>query len=642
MIDQFGFCRVAAIVPELCLANVDANISCLVEDVRTAVEAGAGVVLTPELSVCGYSCGDLFFQESLLTQCQEGLATFLYATQTMPALVVIGLPLRWRDRLYNCAAVCCQGEILGVIPKRFLPHRGEFYETRWFTPASTEDNHVITLCGQAVPFGSDLLFKVAGDKPFTIGLEICEDLWAVIPPSSTQALAGAILFLNPSASPELLGKAEYRRSLVAQQSARTLSAYMYASAGTGESSADLLYGGHALIAENGQFLAESSRFSLEKQMVLADIDIAFLQHERRMNSSFTQDFTARKFREIVFSLSPITEPCNSLCHSLSATPFVPETLQKRASHCEEIFSIQSTALARRIRHTGLKRVVVGLSGGLDSSLALLVCLRAFGRLGLPTQGILAVTMPGFGTTGRTFHNAKRLAELLLVELREISIVEAVNVHFRDIQQPVELHDVTYENAQARERTQILMDIANREGGIVVGTGDLSEAALGWCTFNGDHMSMYHVNAGVPKTLVRYVISWCAEEFYKGEIAEVLQDICETPITPELLPLAQDGTLAQETEAVVGPYELHDFFLYHAIRRGAPPEKVRFLAGKAFAGKFDTKTISHWSQLFYQRFFNSQFKRNVMPDGPKVGSVALSPRGDWRMPSDASAAGWLGK
>ncbi len=641
MIDRYGFCRIAAATPPLELADAPANVSRLCEGIGDAVSAGARVVATPELGLTGYSCGDLFYQQSLLDQAEKGLADLVELTKEFPALFAVGLPVRWQQRLYNAAAVCFRGQILGVVPKTHLPSRGEFYETRWFTPAPDLCGLSISLCGTCVPFGTDLIFSPAGQENLGIGIEICEDLWAVEPPSGQMALAGCTVFLNLSASPEVLGKSVYRKNLVAQQSARTLSAYLYCSAGPGESSADLLYGGHSLVAENGNLLAESTRFSFEKQILSADVDIAFLAHERRVNSSFSGAKARRIFRNISFQIKDKNFVRTPLLRPLSPSPFVPEDASRREESCREIFAIQSTALARRFRSTGSRRAVLGLSGGLDSTLALLVCLEAFSRVSLPKKNLLAVTMPGFGTTGRTRANASALAKLLGVELREISIAAAVEGHFRDIGHPMEDHGVTFENAQARERTQILMDLANREGGLVIGTGDLSESALGWCTFNGDHMSMYHVNAGIPKTLVRYLVEWCAEEFYRGETAKILHDICDTPITPELLPLAEDGSLQQQTESVVGPYDLHDFFLFHAIRRGAEPEKISFLARQAFGERFSEEEIERWKSVFYRRFFAAQFKRNSVPDGPKVGSVALSPRGDWRMPSDASSSGWLG-
>lgn len=488
-------------------------------------------------------------------------------------------------------------------------------------------------------FGTDLLFHAANMPGFTLGIEICEDLWAPEPPSSGYAVAGATVIANPSASDELLQKAEYRRELVKQQSARCLAAYLYAGAGPNESTTDLVFGGHSLICENGIVLAESERFSFESKLECSDIDVEHLQNERLRNSSFSAA-PVRKYRTIEIDLPASRGAAGTLQRPLSRAPFVPKEEGNRDWHCREIFSIQSTGLARRLRHTGAKNVVIGISGGLDSTLALLVARKAFGVLQIPPRGILSVTMPGFGTSKRTLGNAERLIEQLQTTAMNIPIHDAVRVHFKDIGQDAAVHDTTYENSQARERTQLLMDLANKRGGLVVGTGDLSELAMGWSTFNGDHMSMYNVNAGVPKTLVRYLVEWVARTEYKGETSTVLHDICATPISPELLPPESSGELSQKTESLIGPYELHDFFLYYSLRCQFRPRKVAFLAQRAFEGTYSIQEIEHWLSIFYQRFFSNQFKRSTLPDGPKVGSVALSPRGDWRMPSDASSRLWL--
>jgi NAD+ synthase (glutamine-hydrolysing) len=635
-----GFCRVAAVVPELALAQPEENARRHIAALREAVEDDIRVVVFPELALTGYTCGDLFYQQQLLEQTKRALAWLLGKTKDLPLAFVTGLPWMVGGRLFNCAAVCAGGQLHGVVPKIYLPQRREFYEARWFCSGAVETSRTVSGPEGPVAFGTDLLFG-GEEADLCFGVEICEDLWAVEPPSGALALGGAEVILNLSASPEILGKAAYRRELIAQQSARLLAGYVYASAGPGESTADLLYGGHALVAENGHLLAENERFSLTESRVVADLDVDFLRHERRLNSSFSQA-SRQPLRRVVFGLEKTAAGRRAfqLLRPPERRPFVPTDPTARARHCQEILNIQSTALAARLRHTGLERVVLGLSGGLDSTLALLVCWKAFALLSKPSAQILGVTMPGLGTTGRTKNNACRLAELLEVELREIAIGPAVELHLADIGHPEEATDITLENAQARERTQILMDLANQQNGIVVGTGDLSEAALGWCTFNGDHMSMFHVNAGVPKTLVQYLISWCAEEWFEGELADILRDIVETPISPELLPLAADGSQTQETETVLGPYELHDFFLFHAVRRGAEPEKIRFLAREAFAGERQPEDLDHWLEVFYRRFFASQFKRNSQPDGPKVGTVALSPRGDWRMPSDAKPTAWL--
>ena len=545
-------------------------------------------------------------------------------------------------RLFNCAALLSGGRILGIVPKTFLPSTNEYYEKRWF--ASARDNISAThrVGGTEVPFGSDLLFRLSGFEDFVVGVEICEDLWAVEPPSGELALAGATVIANPSASDELLGKSEYRRELVRQQSARCLAAYLYAGSGPNESTTDIVFGGHSLICENGALLAETERFDFESNFALADIDLESLRNERIRSSSFASGRFAAAPRVVEFECGAFRGPGSraALKRPLSKTPFVPLNPADRDRNCREIFSIQATGLAKRLRHTKAKSVVIGVSGGLDSTLALLVTRKAFEKLSLDPALIAAVTMPGFGTTERTRENAELLSRLLGTTPRRIPISESVLLHFRDIGHDPSRHDVTYENSQARERTQILMDIANQSGGFVVGTGDMSEAAMGWCTFNGDHMSMYNVNGGVPKTLVRYLVDWASRAEFTGEASSVLRDICDTPISPELLPPEPSGGVGQRTESIIGPYELHDFFLFQAVRHQFGPKKVLFLASKAFAESFTEEEIESWLGVFYRRFFASQFKRSVLPDGPKVGSVALSPRGDWRMPSDAEAALWL--
>lgn len=628
-----GLVRVAAVSPALRLGDVEANVRLTLEAARPVVlEQGARVVVLPELGLTGYSCGDLFYQGNLQAKARQGLRQIIEATTDWPALICVGLPWVMRNRLYNVAAVLAGGRLLGVVPKSYLPNANEFYERRWFSPAATAVDEEVEWQGETVPFGTDLLFEVSGVPGLRVGVEICEDLWAVVPPSSRAALAGATVLVNLSASDEVLGKARYRRELVAQQSARCLAAYLYASAGAGESSTDLVYSGHCLVAENGVLLAESERFAFSAVSAVTDVDLQWLMHDRLHATSFRDDETAPVFRTIQVILGE-SKGQGGLLRSLPARPFVPGTAADRRAVCEEIFSIQSTGLARRLLAANAKSAVIGLSGGLDSTLALLVVVKALERAKLPRSLVLAVTMPGFGTSARTKSNAEKLAEALGVTLHTIPITAAVRQHFSDIGHPEDQHDVVFENAQARERTQILMDLANQTGGIVVGTGDLSELALGWCTFNGDHISMYHVNSGVPKTLVRYLIEWCADELYRESAGAVLHDIAATPISPELLPLDAAGGIEQRTEEVVGPYELHDFFLYHLMRHGSSREKIRFLAGHAFAGTEHETRLDHWLDVFLRRFATQQFKRSVMPDGPKVGSVALSPRGDWRMPSD---------
>ena len=638
----FNFLRVAAAAPELRVADVDFNAGQLRAGMEQVVQRGASIVLFPELSLTGYTCGDLFSNSSLIKKARESIQALAVETKKLDIYAIVGLPLAVNGRLYNCAALIGAGAVLGLVPKVFLPTTGEFYEERWFTSGIRLAPTSIGLCGQVVPVASNLLFVAENLPGCTLALEICEDLWAVEPPSGGQALAGATVIFNPSASNELLGKRNYRKELVRSQSARCLSAYVYASAGPGESSTDLVFSGHCMIAENGVILAESERFRFDTQLVCADIDFDRLQHERICNSSFSAASVLREFQRVGFTV-PANVGAEQRLGSLrpnSPTPFVPSDPALRASTCQEIFSIQSAGLAKRIKHTAAERVVIGISGGLDSTLALLAAVHAFDLLGLSRKGILAVTMPGLGTSERTKGNAEQLVRLIGAELRIVPIHKAVEQHFKDIDHDGKLLDVAYENAQARERTQIMMDLANRCGGFVVGTGDLSEAALGWCTFNGDHMSMYHVNVGVPKTLVCYIIEWCAETQSSPQIATVLHDICAIPISPELLPVGDDGHLQQMTEEIIGPYELHDYFLFQMVRHGQSPAKILYLAELAFANRYDRSTILRWLAVFIKRFFSQQFKRSAMPDGPMVGSVALSPRGDWRMPSDASAALWL--
>ena len=638
---SLGLLRVAAVTPEVRVADVDHNVEATIAAVSAAAGEGAVVVVCPELGLTGYTAGDLFFLETLLLGARDGLARVTAGlAERSGTVAIVGLPLRVVDgRVYNVAAVVHAGRVLGIVPKQYLPNRHEFYEDRWFSRAL---GTTLPAEHEGVPFGIDLVFPLQGWDGATLGVEICEDLWAVEPPSGGLALAGATILVNPSGSPELLGKAAYRRELVRQQSARCFAAYLYAGSGPGESTMDVVFAGHSLVAENGTILAETDRFRFDATSAIADVDVARLLHDRHDSSSFASA-PAPLARRVSVPLATTAEP-HDFRRVVPRHPFVPSSAAERALHCEEIFSIQATGLAKRLRHTAASRATVGISGGLDSTLALLVAVRAFDALGLDRGGIDAITMPGFGTTDRTYRNALGLMTALGVTTREISIADAVRRHFADIGHAETDHDVTYENAQARERTQILMDVANETGGFVIGTGDLSEAALGWMTFNGDHMSMYHVNAGVPKTLVRYLVSWAADAVFDGEPTRILHDIVDTPITPELLPLL-DGKQAQETEATVGPYELHDFFLFHVVRNGARPAKVFALAREAFASAddhpgYDDAAILRWLEVFHRRFFSQQFKRSSMPDGPKVGSVALSPRGDWRMPSDAASALWL--
>jgi len=635
---DFGFIRLAVATPEHRVADCAFNAAEISTVLEQAAAEGCQLTVFPELSVTGYSCADLFYQRQLLAAAGEAILALAETCARLHHAAIVGTPLEFHGRLYNAAVVIgAHGEIAGVVPKTYLPTSGEFYEARWFTRGDLAAETAFEFNGAEVPFGTDLLFST-GEA--LIGVEICEDLWAVKPPSLEQAAAGANVLVNLSASNELLGKVGYRRDLVRQQSARCLAAYAYASAGPGESTTDIVYSGHSLIAEYGATLVETDRFKFHSQLAIADIDLGKLAHDRTRNSSFAQTAAARQFRLVPVSTSEWARG-KVLHRPVDAHPFVPAGAARRGEHCREIFAIQSTGLARRLRHTGAKTLTLGLSGGLDSTLAALAACRAFDSLGLDRKGIVAISLPGLGTTDRTKNNAAELAKMLKLSFREIPISASVRQHFADIGHPETKHDVTFENAQARERTQILMDVANQTGGFVLGTGDLSELALGWCTFNADHMSMYHVNAGVPKTLVRYLVEWCAAEIFTGREAEVLLDITRTPISPELLPAAKDGGIAHRTEDLVGPYELHDFFLYQMVRCGSEPAKIQFLAEIAFKGGYSAAVIRKWLAVFVRRFFAQQFKRNAMPDGPKVGSVALSPRGDWRMPSDASAAAWLG-
>lgn len=633
--DRFGFVKVAAAVPHVRVADCAFNADRIVALAQQAAQRGVEIVAFPELSLTGYTCGDLFLQPTLLEAAEEALGKVLKGTRKLPLALITGMPVRHANELYNCAVVMAQGRIMGVVPKCHIPNYNEFYEARWFASGAGIVSDTVLLGGRETDFGRDLTFAVNGAE---FGVEICEDLWVAMPPSSQLALSGAKILFNLSASPETTGKHDYLRTLVAQQSARTFSAYVYCSAGTGESSTDLVFAGNALIAENGTILRESERFAAAEQLVVADVDIERLETERRRTTTFrTEDAeneTTVVELEIAGSLRTETPD-----RDIDPMPFVPSNAELRDDRCGEILSIQTCGLAQRLMHTGCKHVVIGISGGLDSTLALLVAVRTFDRLGLDRKGIVGITMPGFGTTDRTYRNAVELMHELGVSIREIPIRNACEQHFADIGLDPSDRSAAYENAQARERTQILMDVANIENGLVIGTGDLSELALGWATYNGDQMSMYGVNSSVPKTLVRYLVAWSAEKT-GGAIRDILLDICDTPVSPELLPADDAGNIVQKTEDLVGPYELHDFFLYHFVRSGFGPHKILFLAQTAYRDQYDRGTLLYWLRTFFRRFFAQQFKRSAMPDGPKIGSVSLSPRGDWRMPSDASAAVWL--
>lgn len=626
-----GFVKAAAVTPKIKVADTKYNAELILDMMKESTRQGAKIVVFPELCLTGYTCQDLFLQERLLQGAKDALMKLVKESASLDAIFFVGLPFEILGKLYNVAAVFSHGEVLGLVPKSYLPNYNEFYEARHFVSGAELATEVVLPDGSCVPADRDLLFVCEQMPKLRIGVELCEDLWTPNPPSISHALAGASVLVNLSASNELTGKDSYRRELVSGQSARLLAAYIYASAGEGESTQDLVFSGHNIIAENGQILAESKRFG--HGILYSEIDVERLCAQRRRMTTFvTEDQT---HTEILFSLK-IEE--TKLTRFIDPAPFVPTDRQNREKRCDEILMIQAMGLKKRLEHTGAN-AVVGISGGLDSTLALLVTVRAFDLCGRDHKGITAVTMPGFGTTDRTYDNAVKLIQSLGAEFVEVDICQAVNVHFSDIGQDPSVHDVTYENSQARERTQILMDIANKKNALVIGTGDLSELALGWATYNGDHMSMYAVNASVPKTLVRHLVRYYADTCGDETLKQVLLDVLDTPVSPELLP-PEDGKISQKTEDLVGPYELHDFYLYHMLRLSYAPAKVYRLAKQAFAGTYDDATIFKWLETFYRRFFAQQFKRSCLPDGPKVGSVAVSPRGDLRMPSDACASIWL--
>ena len=641
---KYGYATVAAAIPSVKVADTDYNVAEMSKMIADAEERGVEIIVFPELSVTGYTCQDLFRSDILLRRAEESLISLLNDTRKMDIISIVGMPVAVDGLLLNCAVVIQQGTVLGIIPKTYLPNYSEFYEKRWF--ASSQDitgEHTIYFAGSPVVISSrPKIFTTCDGVKF--GIEICEDVWAPVPPSNNLALAGADIIFNLSASDELIGKHAYLRSLLSQQSARTISGYGYASSGFGESTQDVVYGGNAIIVENGKMLAEARRFSLQPQLEIQQIDIDRLRTERRSNTTFVN---AQRHGEadVIMTKSVTSYSDFTLLHPVEAQPFIPKTNDMSAS-CEEILNIQMSGLAKRLHHTGCKNVVVGISGGLDSTLALLVCVRTFDYLSLDRRGIYGITMPGFGTTDRTHDNAVSLMASLGVTSVEIPIAKSVTQHFEDIGHDISVHDVTYENGQARERTQILMDYANKVNGMVIGTGDLSELALGWATYNGDHMSMYGVNASIPKTLIRHLVSYVASNDVDEKSRATLLDIIDTPISPELIPADENGNIKQKTEDLVGPYVLHDFFLYNYLRFGFSPARLLLMAEKAFdgshpdAGTFDRATILHWMHTFFRRFLAQQFKRSCLPDGPKVGSVSLSPRGDWRMPSDACSHLWI--
>ena len=627
-----GFVKVAAVTPKIKVADTKYNAEVICAEIKKAAGQGAKIIVLPELCITGYTCSDLFLQEKLLRAAKEELLRIAVFCETVDAIVFVGLPFAWDGKLYNVAAAINKGKILGLVPKIYLPNYNEFYEARHFTRGKEKAELVRLNEETEVLFGSDLLFTCESMPDLKIGVELCEDLWTVQPPSIRHARNGASVIVNLSASNELTGKSAYRRELVKTQSARLLCGYIYASAGEGESTQDVVYSGHNLIAENGTLLKEAVPFSGES--IVSEIDVTRLIAERRRMTTF--ELEESEYKKVPFS---VQKEQIELTRPVDPMPFVPSGASDRNARCEEILAIQAHGLKKRLEHTHCKAAVIGISGGLDSTLALLVTVRAFDLLGMDHGQIKAVTMPGFGTTDRTYDNAVKLIRNLGADFIEVDIRDAVNIHFRDIGQDPSVHDVTYENGQARERTQILMDIANKSGGMVIGTGDLSELALGWATYNGDHMSMYAVNASVPKTLVRHLVRYYADTCGNQALEQVLLDVLDTPVSPELLP-PEEGKISQKTEDLVGPYELHDFFLYHMLRQGETPAKVYRLAKLAFLGTYEDAVILKWLKTFYRRFFAQQFKRSCLPDGPKVGSVAVSPRGDLRMPSDACGTIWL--
>ncbi|KGF53145.1 NAD(+) synthase [Prevotella amnii] len=646
---KYGFIKVASAIPAVKVADIQYNLSEIEKQVIKAEGEGVEIIVFPELSLTGYSCQDLFQQQVLLDNIEIAVVQLLDFTRQLDITIIVGAPICVNSVLLNCALVIQHGKLLGIVPKTYLPNYGEFYEKRWFASSQDLQLQSIYYVGDKIDISTDIqLFSTSQGVRF--GIEICEDLWSPLPPSNQLTLAGAELIFNLSASDDLIGKHNYLKTLVAQQSARTICGYVYSSCGFGESTQDVVYGGNALIYENGKLLAEAKRFEVETQIIISEIDIDRLRIERRANTTFvnaqrpTMMQRLRANNQAILSNIPTCIPPSIqrefiLTRSVYKYPFIPKGEELR-EHCEEILNIQVCGLAKRLLHINCKTVVIGVSGGLDSTLALLVASLAFDKLGYNRKGIIGVTMPGFGTTDRTYSNAITLMQKLDITIREINISESVKQHFADIEHDINLHNTTYENSQARERTQILMDISNQAGGIVIGTGDLSELALGWCTYNGDHMSMYAVNIGIPKTLIKHLVYYIAKDSTEEVTKCTLNDIINTPISPELTPADKNGNIIQKTEDLVGPYELHDFFLYYMLRFGFRPKKIFWLAQQAFKGEYADGIILHWLRIFYKRFFSQQFKRSCLPDGPKVGSVSLSPRGDWRMPSDAMCSEWI--
>ena len=634
---ELGYVRVGALIPELKVGNTVYNSKTIIENIKKMEKEGVNIVVTPELSITGYTCADLFFQDVLLNDALKGLKKIIEETKDSKIISIIGIPLKCDNQLFNVAVVINKGKILGIVPKTYIPNYNEFYEKRWFKTSHTLISKTIKLFGHEVPIGVDLLFRDSSNNDMTFGIEICEDLWSPKTPSTDAALAGATMIFNLSASNEIIGKKEYRKSLISNQSAKSVCAYIYASSGVNESSTDLVFGGYAGIYENGSLLKENERFNFESSYIYEDVDIQRISNNRIKDISYMGVKTDIDYRIIDID---IEENDKELTRNYDIYPFVPKDNNKREERCKEIITIQACGLAKRLKHTNIKKCVIGVSGGLDSTLAFLVIIDAYKRLGISNDNLIAITMPGFGTTGRTYQNAINLMKSYNVTWKEISIKEASLQHFKDIGISESDRSVTYENTQARERTQILMDIANKEGALVIGTGDLSELALGWCTYNGDHMSMYAVNTSIPKTLVRYLVNYYADVETNEAAKKTIKDILDTPVSPELLPPDSNGNIKQQTESVIGPYVLHDFFLYHFLRYGASPKKIKFIALKTFKDMYGEETINKWLKVFIKRFFSQQFKRSCLPDGPKVGTISVSPRGDLRMPSDADNTIWL--
>lgn len=635
---NYGFIKVASAVPSVKVADCKYNVEQIEQQIILAEGQGVEIIVFPELSLTGYTCQDLFRQNLLLETTESAMLMLLDFTRQLNIISIVGLPIAVGDLLLNCAAIIQKGQILGIVAKEYLPNYNEFYEKRWFASVQDLRTTELRFAGNQINLSFTPQIFVTCDG-VRFGVEICEDVWAPTPPSNHLALAGADIIFNLSASDELIGKHDYLCKLLAQQSARTITGYVYSSAGFGESTQDVVYGGNALIFENGHLLQSGPRFAMTPQMQVAQIDVERLRTERRGNTTYVNAQRRMIGEDVIFKNAHSILPKDFVLERpVDAHPFIPSPDMMEKS-CEEILNIQVMGLAKRLVHTGCQKVVLGISGGLDSTLALLVCSMTFDKLGLDSSGIIGVTMPGFGTTDRTYTNAIKLMQSLRITIREISIAKSVTQHFEDIGHDISVHDTTYENSQARERTQILMDVSNQEGGLVIGTGDLSELALGWCTYNGDHMSMYAVNASIPKTLIACLVKFVAGTM-DADTSATLHDVVDTPISPELVPADEDGNIQQKTEDLVGPYELHDFFLYYFMRHGFRPMKIFLLAQKAFEGQYEDDVIKHWLKTFFRRFFSQQFKRSCLPDGPKVGSISLSPRGDWRMPSDASSELWL--